>query len=182
MDTMHDGFSVDHDIPGVGKLCTVFSAPDYPQFVEKGDTRHNNAATFVRLRSDAEWAEPHPTKFTAFRPRPSSDPYYDITAGGSDEEGPDGELAREMRFGRDDMDDGIGNEAEEDETETNGKLVPSDDRETDSSEKNSSKDDATMSPTKVLEVPSSQEDPRSSQEDTEEIPSWPRSSQNVRPR
>ena len=28
MNDMTSGFSLDHDVPGVGKLCTVFSAPD----------------------------------------------------------------------------------------------------------------------------------------------------------
>lgn len=97
MDPMKNGFSIDHDIAGVGKLCTVFSAPDYPQFIEQGDIRHNNAATFVRLSGKTDWCDPTPTSFTACHPRPVSAPYYDITVGGSDEEGPDGELARETR-------------------------------------------------------------------------------------
>jgi serine/threonine-protein phosphatase 5 len=33
------------------------------------------------------------TSFEAVKPRPRCDPYYDVTVGGSDEEGPDGELA-----------------------------------------------------------------------------------------
>ena len=153
MDNMHAGFSVDHDIENVGKLCTVFSAPDYPQFIEAGDTRHNNAATFVRLRGDTEWAEPEPTAFTAARPRPESEPYYDVTVGGSDEEGPDGELARETRAAA------SGDEAGREETtaleEEAGPEAPA------AAEAMEAEDDEGPTP--------------SSQEDTEEIPSWPRS-------
>ena len=153
MDNMHAGFSVDHDIENVGKLCTVFSAPDYPQFIEAGDTRHNNAATFVRLRGDMAWAEPEPTAFSAARPRPESEPYYDITVGGSDEEGPDGELARETRAAA------SGDEAGREETtaleEEAGTEAPA------AAEAMEAEDDEGPTP--------------SSQEDTEEIPSWPRS-------
>ena len=92
MPDMDGGFSVDHDIEGVGKLCTVFSAPDYPQFIEEGERRHFNKATFVVLTAEGEWAVPAPVAFTAAKPRPNSEPYYDITVGGSDEEGPDGDL------------------------------------------------------------------------------------------
>jgi serine/threonine-protein phosphatase 5 len=153
MDNMHAGFSVDHDIENVGKLCTVFSAPDYPQFIEAGDTRHNNAATFVRLRGDTAWAEPEPTAFSAARPRPESEPYYDITVGGSDEEGPDGELARETRAAA------SGDEAGREETtaleEEAGPEAAA------AAEAMEAEDDEGPTP--------------SSQEDTEEIPSWPRS-------
>ena len=153
MDNMHAGFSVDHDIENVGKLCTVFSAPDYPQFIEAGDTRHNNAATFVRLRGDTAWAEPEPTAFSAARPRPESEPYYDITVGGSDEEGPDGEPARETRAAA------SGDEAGREETtaleEEAGPEAPA------AAEAMEAEDDEGPTP--------------SSQEDTEEIPSWPRS-------
>jgi serine/threonine-protein phosphatase 5 len=153
MDNMHSGFSVDHDIENVGKLCTVFSAPDYPQFIEAGDTRHNNAATFVRLRGESEWAEPDPVAFTAARPRPESEPYYDITVGGSDEEGPDGELARETRAAA------SGDEAGREETtaleEEAGPEAAA------AAEAMEAEDDEGPTP--------------SSQEDTEEIPSWPRS-------
>jgi serine/threonine-protein phosphatase 5 len=93
MNDMTSGFSLDHDIEGVGKLCTVFSAPDYPQFVEEGERRFNGKAAFVTLTSDTDYCEPAVTSFEAVKPRPRCDPYYDVTVGGSDEEGPDGELA-----------------------------------------------------------------------------------------
>ena len=153
MDNMHAGFSVDHDIENVGKLCTVFSAPDYPQFIEAGDTRHNNAATFVRLRGDTAWAEPEPTAFSAARPRPESEPYYDITVGGSDEEGPDGELARETRAAA--SEDEAGREETAALEEEAGPEAPA------AAEAMEAEDDEGPTP--------------SSQEDTEEIPSWPRS-------
>ena len=154
MDNMHAGFSVDHDIENVGKLCTVFSAPDYPQFIEAGDTRHNNAATFVRLRGDTAWAEPEPTAFSAARPRPESEPYYDVTVGGSDEEGPDGELARETRAAA--SEDEAGREETAALEEEAGPEAPA------AEEAMEAEDD---------EGPTTP----SSQEDTEEIPSWPRS-------
>ena len=153
MDNMHAGFSVDHDIENVGKLCTVFSAPDYPQFIEAGDTRHNNAATFVRLRGDTEWAEPEPTAFSAARPRPESEPYYDITVGGSDEEGPDGELARETRAAA------SGDEAGREETTALEEEAGPE----------------TAAAAEAMEAEDDEGPTPSSQEDTEEIPSWPRS-------
>ena len=153
MDNMHAGFSVDHDIENVGKLCTVFSAPDYPQFIEAGDTRHNNAATFVRLRGDTAWAEPEPTAFSAARPRPESEPYYDITVGGSDEEGPDGELARETRAAA------SGDEAGREETTALEEEAGPE----------------TAAAAEAMEAEDDEGPTPSSQEDTEEIPSWPRS-------
>ena len=39
--------------------------------------------------------------YTAVKPRPKCEPYYDVTVGGSDEEGPDGDL----RVDHDDSDD-----------------------------------------------------------------------------
>ena len=109
MNDMTSGFSLDHDVPGVGKLCTVFSAPDYPQFVEEGDRRFNGAGAFVTLASDTDYCEPRVTSFQAVKPRPACDPYYDVTVGGSDEEGPDGDLAatvaRDDEFDDDEFDD-----------------------------------------------------------------------------
>lgn len=105
MNDMTSGFSTDHDVPGVGKLCTVFSAPDYPQFVEEGERRFNGAAAFVTLASDSGYHEPRVTSFEAAKPRPACDPYYDVTVGGSDEEGPDGDLAATVARGDGDDDD-----------------------------------------------------------------------------
>ena len=120
MPDMDGGFSVDHNIEGVGKLCTVFSAPDYPQFIEEGERRHFNKATFVVLTAEGEWATPAPVAFTAAKPRPNSQPYYDITVGGSDEEGPDGDL----RVERADAEEKDGAEDEEDGKENGGAAKP----------------------------------------------------------
>jgi serine/threonine-protein phosphatase 5 len=74
--------------------------------------RHENDASFVLLEDATEWAEPRPVRFSAERPRPRSRPYYDVTVGGSDEEGPDGELARAVK-----RDEGEGEGEDEDEKE-----------------------------------------------------------------
>jgi serine/threonine-protein phosphatase 5 len=44
----------------VGKLCTVFSAPDYPQFVEEGEQRYNNQGAYVVLTAPGEFCDPAP--------------------------------------------------------------------------------------------------------------------------
>ena len=94
------GFAVDHDVEH-GKLCTVFSAPDYPQFIEEGERRNHNRASYVVLTGESGFCEPAPVSFTAVKPRPSSEPYYDVTVGGSDEEGPDGDLRETHGVGSD---------------------------------------------------------------------------------
>ena len=85
--------------------------------------RHENDASFVVPEDATEWAEPRPVRFAAERPRPRSRPYYDVTVGGSDEEGPDGELARAVKREEDEGEDedekekragGEGEEGEED--------------------------------------------------------------------
>ena len=172
MDNMHAGFSVDHDIEAVGKLCTVFSAPDYPQFIEAGDTRHNNRATFVRLRGATEWAEPEPTAFSAARPRPASEPYYDITVGGSDEEGPDGELARETRARA--SEDEAAEETDRGE-EAGPRAAAAAERESGEKAPKGGESSAGEANERVSEEVEEIEGLASSQEDTEEIPSWPRS-------
>ena len=49
MPSIQSGFCVDHDLGEDGKLVTIFSAPDYPQFRDFGDTRHDNEGAFIRL-------------------------------------------------------------------------------------------------------------------------------------
>jgi len=90
MGSMHGGWSVDHATPA-GRLATLFSAPDYPQFVAEGEARYNNAAA-VAVLTGPQYDEPQILTFLA-APRPHAVPYYDLGAGGSDEEGPDGDLA-----------------------------------------------------------------------------------------
>ena len=75
-----------------------------------GRAAARNKATFVVLTAEGEWATPAPVAFTAAKPRPNSQPYYDITVGGSDEEGPDGDL----RVKRADAEEKDGAEDEED--------------------------------------------------------------------
>ena len=77
-------------------------------------------ATFVVLTAEGEWATPAPVAFTAAKPRPNSQPYYDITVGGSDEEGPDGDL----RVERADAEEKDGAEDEEDGKENGGAAKP----------------------------------------------------------
>ena len=90
MGSMQDGWCVDHTTPS-GRLATLFSAPDYPQFCAEGDVRSGNRAALAVLRPP-HYDEPEVLHFDA-APRPEATPFYDLGIGGSDEEGPDGELA-----------------------------------------------------------------------------------------
>lgn len=65
---MLSGYCEDHVVPG-GKLVTLFSAPDYPQFQVDGEDRYKNAAAYIVLRPPAyDGAEVH--HFEAVLPRP----------------------------------------------------------------------------------------------------------------
>jgi serine/threonine-protein phosphatase 5 len=88
MGSMAEGWCVDHDSPA-GRLATLFSAPDYPQFYPEGEARANNRAAVARLRAP-HFDEPELLHFSA-APRPPAQPFYDPGVAGSDEEGPDGE-------------------------------------------------------------------------------------------
>ena len=90
MGSMHGGWCVDHDTPA-GRLATLFSAPDYPQFCAEGEARYNNAAA-VAVLTGPHYDSPEIITFTAV-PRPYAVPYYELGVGGSDEEGPTGDLA-----------------------------------------------------------------------------------------
>lgn len=90
MGSMDDGWCVDH-VTQSGKLATLFSAPDYPQFLADGEARVSNRAAFAVLRGP-HYDEPEITRFDA-APRPAHDgllPYYEPGVAGSDEEGPSG--------------------------------------------------------------------------------------------
>ena len=91
MPSIMAGFCVDHDVGDARKLCTLFSAPNYPQFVDADDVRHHNSAAFVTLRRETGWCEPVPTSFE-YAPRPPSRCYYDVDLGGSDAEGPESDI------------------------------------------------------------------------------------------
>jgi hypothetical protein len=88
MGSMAEGWCVDHESPA-GRLATLFSAPDYPQFYPEGEARANNRAAVARLRAP-HFDEPELLHFSA-APRPPAQPFYDPGVAGSDEEGPDGE-------------------------------------------------------------------------------------------
>lgn len=54
--------------PG-GRLVTVFSAPDYPQFMAEGEHRHNNRAAVLHLTAP-DYTTPQVESFEADLPRP----------------------------------------------------------------------------------------------------------------
>jgi hypothetical protein len=73
-----------HDGPcGAGKLVTVFSAPDYPQF-QAQEERFNNQASVIRLLPPS-YAEYEVVTFGA-APRPPGECFYDLEIPGSDDE------------------------------------------------------------------------------------------------
>lgn len=65
---MTEGHTLDHDTPA-GRLMTVFSAPDYPQFVPESHARYNNKAALAVLTAP-DYAAPTFLQFEAVRPRP----------------------------------------------------------------------------------------------------------------
>ncbi|KAL6776700.1 hypothetical protein ACKKBF_B30600 [Auxenochlorella protothecoides x Auxenochlorella symbiontica] len=81
---MTEGHTLDHDTPA-GRLMTVFSAPDYPQFVPESHARYNNKAALAVLTAP-DYAAPTFLQFEAVRPRPMAHPYYDLGVPDSDEE------------------------------------------------------------------------------------------------
>lgn len=96
---MMEGFTVDHDCGEAGKLCTVFSAPSYPQFLSRGEERVHNQGAFVRLRPDTDYVEPAPVVFDA-APRPDADCFYDLDSD-AETEAPDGDDEGEASDGAD---------------------------------------------------------------------------------
>lgn len=75
---MLSGYSIDHNGES-GKLYTLFSAPDYPQF---GRRRYNNKGAYVVLKSP-DVACPSFRSFKAAE-RPMVDPYIDFDASNMD--------------------------------------------------------------------------------------------------
>lgn len=76
MQDMNKGHSLDHDTPE-GKLMTVFSAPDYPQFQPSSEDRFNNLGAVAVLRgSHDNFATPEMVEFPA-APRPEAQAYYE---------------------------------------------------------------------------------------------------------
>ncbi|KAK3223527.1 hypothetical protein Dsin_010552 [Dipteronia sinensis] len=72
---MDNGYTIDHDGES-GKLITLFSAPDYPQFQATED-RYNNKAAYIVLRPP-NFDDPEFHSFEAIIPRPEGNPYYDF--------------------------------------------------------------------------------------------------------
>jgi serine/threonine-protein phosphatase 5 len=52
-----------------GKLVTLFSAPDYPQFIADGEDRYHNKAAVLHLTTP-DYATPQVDSFEAVLPRP----------------------------------------------------------------------------------------------------------------
>lgn len=71
---MEDGYTIDHVVES-GKLITLFSAPDYPQF-QATPERHKNRGAYIVLEPP-EFDTPVFHSFEAITPRPKVTPYYD---------------------------------------------------------------------------------------------------------
>ncbi|KAJ7944015.1 Serine/threonine-protein phosphatase [Quillaja saponaria] len=81
---MDEGYTIDHVVES-GKLITLFSAPDYPQF-QATKERYNNKGAYIVLQSP-DFDSPVFHSFTAITPRPKANAYYDyIDVIDSDEE------------------------------------------------------------------------------------------------
>ncbi|KAJ1434093.1 Serine/threonine-specific protein phosphatase/bi [Sesbania bispinosa] len=73
-DGMAEGYTIDHIVDS-GKLVTLFSAPDYPQF-QATEERYNNKGAYVVLEPP-NFDNPIFHGFSAVTPRPKVNPYYD---------------------------------------------------------------------------------------------------------
>ncbi|KAK1307331.1 Serine/threonine-protein phosphatase 7 [Acorus calamus] len=71
---VQEGYSVDHVVEP-GKLITLFSAPDYPQFQATED-RYKNKGAYIVLQPP-DYATPIFHSFEAITPRPKANAYYD---------------------------------------------------------------------------------------------------------
>jgi len=72
---MDKGYTIDHDVE-CGKLITLFSAPDYPQF-QASEERYNNCGAYIVL-NPPDFASPVFHSFEAVKPRPPAHPFYDF--------------------------------------------------------------------------------------------------------
>ena len=84
MDDMLSGFTEDHNTKA-GKLMTVFSAPDYPQFLPDISPRYHNKGSIAVLKHP-HYAIPVLRQFEAVQPRPKASPYYELDVPDSDSE------------------------------------------------------------------------------------------------
>ncbi|KAI5078464.1 hypothetical protein GOP47_0006135 [Adiantum capillus-veneris] len=81
---MKTGYTIDHVVHS-GKLITLFSAPDYPQF-QASDCRYNNKGAYIILKAP-DFSSPIFYTFMAALPRPKATAYYDfVNVVDSDEE------------------------------------------------------------------------------------------------
>ncbi|KAL3612807.1 hypothetical protein D5086_003827, partial [Populus alba] len=71
---MDEGYTIDHVVPS-GKLITLFSAPDYPQFQATED-RYKNKGAYIVLKPPC-FDDPEFHSFEAITPRPAVNAYYD---------------------------------------------------------------------------------------------------------
>ncbi|KAL8550008.1 hypothetical protein ACS0TY_008725 [Phlomoides rotata] len=69
------GYTIDHIVES-GKLITLFSAPDYPQF-QATEERFKNKASYIVLEPP-NFDTPIFHSFEAVTPRPKVNPYYDF--------------------------------------------------------------------------------------------------------
>lgn len=71
---MKEGYTIDHVVES-GKLITLFSAPDYPQF-QATEERYQNKGAYIVLEPP-DFDNPVFHTFEAITPRPKVNPYYD---------------------------------------------------------------------------------------------------------
>ncbi|XP_039159561.1 serine/threonine-protein phosphatase 7 isoform X2 [Eucalyptus grandis] len=71
---MDEGYTIDHVVES-GRLITLFSAPDYPQF-QATQERYNNKGAYIILEPP-NFDNPTFNSFEAVTPRPKANPYYD---------------------------------------------------------------------------------------------------------
>ena len=72
---MDNGYTIDHNVES-GKLITIFSAPDYPQF-QATEERYKNKGAYIILQAP-DFSDPQFHSFEAVKPRPKAHPYYDF--------------------------------------------------------------------------------------------------------
>lgn len=72
---MDKGYTIDHIVES-GKLITLFSAPDYPQFQATAE-RYKNKGAYIVLQSP-DFDTPKFQSFEAVTPRPKANPFYDF--------------------------------------------------------------------------------------------------------
>jgi hypothetical protein len=69
MEDMDKGYTIDHVVKA-GKLITLFSAPDYPQF-QATEERYNNKGAYIVLEAP-DFSKPQFFEFDAIKPRPKA--------------------------------------------------------------------------------------------------------------